>query len=346
MRTLTERELNRTLLARQLLLKRSPTSIPETLERMGGLQAQYAPSMYIGLWSRMEGFHRDDLTRALERREVVQGTLLRCTIHLVSAADYWPFALAVRAARQKWWLRATRNAFTADALAEAAARLREHLAANGPIRRSELDKLVGKELSIGVGLWIDLVRVPPSGTWERRRADLFDSAENWLGPPSPALTMDAATELVIRRYLSGFGPSTPGELADWAGLTLGDVVPILDRLEVRRFRSENGQELIDLPGARLPDATIAAPPRLLPTWDAALLVHARRKRILPEEHRPLIFNTKMPQSVPTFLVDGAVAGSWKHDKGRIELNPFEPLTGATVNAVEEEGKRLAAGLFP
>ena len=70
-RTLTRRELNRALLARQLLLERAPTTLPDALEMMGGLQAQYAPSMYIGLWSRVEGFERDHLTRDLERRTFV-----------------------------------------------------------------------------------------------------------------------------------------------------------------------------------------------------------------------------------------------------------------------------------
>lgn len=344
MTTVSERELNRAVLARQLLLARSPTSVPETLERMGGLQAQYVPSMYIGLWSRMDGFQRDDLTRALVRKEVVQGTLLRSTIHLVSAADYWPFALAVRHARRKSWLRATRNAVSAAAYEDAADRLRGRLQ-DGPIRRTELEQLVGREMTFGVGLWIDLVRAPPSGTWERRRADLFDSAENWLGPPDPSLTIDAATERVVRRYLGGFGPSTPDELADWAGLSLADVSPVLARLELRRFQAENGQELADLPDAPRPNGGIAAPPRFFGTWDAALLVHARRKRVLPEEHRPLIFHTKNPQSLPTFVVDGAVAGSWKHDQGTIQLNPFETLSRATIKAVEQEGKRLAAGLF-
>ena len=72
-RTLTERELNRALLARQLLLERASSPIPKAIERIGGLQTQYAPSAYIGLWSRVDGFGRDDLTRALERRWVDPG---------------------------------------------------------------------------------------------------------------------------------------------------------------------------------------------------------------------------------------------------------------------------------
>ena len=106
-RTLTERDLNRALLARQLLLERSGATVPKVLDRMGTLQAQYAPSMYIGLWSRMEAFGRDRLDEALERRRVVQGTLMRATIHLVSSSDYWPAAIGIRRGRRELWLKAS-----------------------------------------------------------------------------------------------------------------------------------------------------------------------------------------------------------------------------------------------
>src|SRR5690242_10138972 len=139
---------------------------------MGGLQAQYAPSMYIGLWSRVEGFERDALTRALERRTLVQGTLMRSTIHLVAARDWWPLTVAVQRARREHWLRVNRDGLTAREMSAAARRLRAVLKDGGVLRRAEVEALVGKTAAMGVGLWLAMVRVPPSGTWERRRADL------------------------------------------------------------------------------------------------------------------------------------------------------------------------------
>src|SRR5688572_3016320 len=150
--------------------------IPRALEKAGGLQAQYAPSMYVGLWSRVEGFERGALTAALERRTVVQGTLMRSTIHLVARRDYWPFALATRAARRASWMRAVPDAPSEREMEAAARTLRERLA-GGTLRRAEIEVLLGKQVARAVGLWIDLVRVPPSGTWERRRADLYAAAE-------------------------------------------------------------------------------------------------------------------------------------------------------------------------
>ena len=342
-RTLSARELNRALLARQLLLERAKTPLPRALERIGGLQAQYSPSMYIGLWSRLAGFERDQLTRALERRSVVQGTLMRMTIHLVSKRDYWPFAVAVRKARRDQWLQ-TRDP-SAREISSAARRVRRAIG-DGAMTSAELDAALGDRkgpIAVwrnGVGLWVDLVRVPPSGTWERRRADIYAVAEEWVGPEN-ASEGDGLAHLV-RRYLGGFGPATRKDIADYAGVGLTAIDRALKAMKLRRFRAEDGAELVDLPRAPLPDPDIPAPVRFLPTWDATLLAHARRTGILPEKHRSKVFNVKTPQSVSTFLVDGVVAGTWTYDKGRVKTDPFGRLDAAARRELKAEADRLAA----
>jgi hypothetical protein len=345
-RVLTQRELNRAVLARQLLLERAAVPLPKALERIGGIQAQYAPSMYIGLWTRLQGFEREDLTGALEHRKVVQATLMRVTIHLVSRADYWPIALAVREARRRLWLRASPSAraLGEDDLVAAARTLRDRLADEPAhaLWRKDVEGLLGKGAANGVGLWLDLVRAPPGGTWERRRADLWGDAAAVLGGPPAAATPEAGTVLLVRRYLTAFGPASRPEIANWAGLTAGAIAPALEALTLRRFVAQDGTELLDLPRAPLPDPETPAPVRFLPTYDATLLAHARRALILPEEHRTKIFNSKMPQSVGTFLVDGQVAGTWKLVDGHVEPEPFARLDAADRRAVDAEAERLTA----
>jgi Winged helix DNA-binding domain len=338
-RTLSRQELNRALLARQHLLTRAQAPLPEVLQRIGGIQAQYAPAMYIGLWSRMADLTRGQLTRALEDRSVIQATLMRSTIHLVSAGDYWPFAVGIRRARREWFERATRGAPTVADVERAAKKLNQALE-SGPLRRSQIEQLVGRALAVPAIQWLDVVRVPPSGTWERRRADLFGRADLWIDPVP--VTEAKGIELLARRYLQGFGPARPKEIADWAGLPTKDVTAALDRLPTRRFRAEDGSELVDLPRLPLPASDTPAPVRFLPTWDATLLVHARRTLILPEEYRPVIFTSKNPQSTPTFLVDGAVAGTWRYEGNRVMLSPFAPLPAAVRRELENEADRLAA----
>ena len=312
-RVLTERALNRALLARQLLLERARLPIPRALERIGGIQNQYAPSGYVGLWTRLADFERDALTRALERRSVVQGTLMRSTIHLVSARDYWPFAVGVRRARREWAVRVHK------------------------VGEAEMERRArGHDFGGYAMLWADVLRVPPSGTWERRRADRYARAADWLGPSS--VTEEEGLDHLLRRYVGAFGPAQLADAANWAGVPVAFLEPSVERLDLRRFRDEAGKELLDLRRAPLPQADTPAPVRFLAHWDACLLAHARRTGVLPERHRQRIFATNTPFSFGTVLVDGRVAAAWSHRAGRVVVEPFGPLP----REVEEERERLEA----
>ena len=191
----------------------------------------------------------------------------------------------------------------------------------------------------GINAWLDLVRVPPSGTWDRRRADLFAAAADWIGPPPRARTSRgdrrAGAQLPARlRPGQRRGDRRLGGARDRGG------PDALELLELRRFRAEDGEELVDLPRLPLPD-----PERRLRR--ASCRSGTRRcsstpaSQILPERHRPKVFSTKTPQSMATFLVDGRVAGTWRYEKGRVEIEPFERLDSARPG-VDEEAERLAA----
>jgi hypothetical protein len=332
---LTQRALNRALLGRQLLLERSKGSIVEAVEQVGGLQTQYAPSGYVGLWTRVAGFARDDLTRALEDRSLIQASLMRTTIHLVSRREYWRFADGIRRARQDW-ARSIGALPPERRLHANAERLRDALR-DGPKTVKELGELA-KGFVGTLGLWVDLVRVPPSGTWERRRADRLALAEAWVGPNDS--TEAEGLEHIVRAYLRAFGPSTWKHIASWAGVHLADVERAAGGLELASYRDEGGGELFDLAGAEVPPEDTPTPVRFLPHWDANLLVHARRTGLLPEEHRPRVFSTKNPFSVGVYLVDGRAAGAWSLVDGRIVLDPFEPLSKRDERAVERERRAL------
>jgi membrane peptidoglycan carboxypeptidase len=301
---LTERALGRALLARQLLLERSPRSIVECVEQVGGLQTQYAPSGYVGLWTRRAGFQRTDLTAALEDRSLVQATLMRGTIHIVSAREYWRYAMGIRRSMRDWSVRT--QGVDPEAIPGSAQRLRDALA-SGPRTVKELGDLA-KGFIGGLAQWVDLVRVPPSGTWERRKADRLALAEEWLGPPDA--TEDEGLEHLVAAYLRGFGPAPWRDVSAWAGVPVTALRAAGDRISLDQYRDDARRELVDLPDQPLPDPSTVAPVRFLPHWDANLLVHARRTGILPEPYRPRVFSTRNPFSVGTYLVDGRVAGAW------------------------------------
>ena len=333
-RVLSERELNRALLARQHLLERAKTSLPSTIERIGGLQTQYAPAGYIAMRTRHDGFARGDLTRALQRKTVIQAWMMRTTIHMVSRRDFWLFAAAVREHRRDGWIRGFRR--PAHEAAAAAAKTARFLA-DGPKRRTEIVEALGLDNPTwnGVGLWLDLVRLPPFGTWEQPRADLYGLASDWLGEP-PALTEEEGVDHLVRRYLAAFGPASRADVAGFTGISPRALKPAFERISLRKFADEGGSELIDVPRAPIPDPETPAPVRLLPAWDATLLVHARRTQILPERFRSRVFNTKTPHSIHTFLVDGQVAGSWRVEAGRIVIDPFTRFPTRSREVVEQE----------
>ena len=338
---LSERALNRALLARQLLLERAELSIPDALSRLAGIQNQYAPNAYIRLWSCLAGFRRDDLTRAYEDATVVQGTLMRGTIHAVAREDYRLMLGAIQRTQVEWAARATKAPATLPR-SRALARVRAQLA-DGPTKRPELVALLSDEHQ-AVRQTIDtdlaILRVPPSGTWERRRADLCALADDVIGPGT-AVSEDVAIPAVVERYLAAFGPASAGDVASFLGMRVSAVKAAISGLGLRRCRAEDGTELLDVEDGLLPHPETEAPVRFLPTWDAILLVHARRTQVLPEAYRPLVFHTKMPPSYPTFLVDGQVAGTLRHEDGEIQLSPFDKLPRGRRAALEEEAHELA-----
>jgi hypothetical protein len=222
-------------------------------------------------------------------------------------------------------------------------RLRDRLRKKPIIDRKELSQVAGDSGRVnGLNVWLDLVRVPPSGTWEKRTANLFAAAEDWLGPPPAALTVEQATAHLVTRYLEAYGPATVAEIANFAGLKPATITSALTHVKTRAFEAENGDRLVDLPKAPLPDPDTPAPVRFLPVWDATLLAHARRSLVIKEEDRTRVFNAKTPHSLNTFLVDGQVAGTWWLEKGSIGVDPFRTLSAKTTREVDAEAERLAA----
>jgi len=338
-RTLSLAELNRATLARQLLLERRRIAPAAAVERIGGMQAQSGRAPYIGLWSRTVDFGRPALERALARRRLVRATLMRGTIHLVSAADYALFAAALDVAPPSW------IEPDAHALADRVAGEVRALA-HEPVTREEVFAWLEREHGVDAaslrGLWYALrihgaiVHAPATGRWRQPSSTTYVAVEREEHDP-----LRARIELV-RRYLAAFGPATRADASTWSGLRSRDLGGALDALEpLRRFRDPEGRELLDLPRAPLPPAETRVPVRFLPKWDSVLLAHADRRRVVTDEHRRTIVGVN-GDVAQTFLVDGLVAGTWTIERGRVLVHPFAPLSRAARRELEDEARRLEA----
>ena len=355
---LSLRELNRALLARQMLLARQKVGVVDAIERLGGLQAQWAPAPYVALWSRLTDFDRDQLTRPIDKGDLIKATLMRATLHLVSAREYPSYALATLDGRFGAWrppggpVRDDLEKMYADVRAFAKRprtreEIRARVAAHLPKSAAKDERLRGWFLFAAVAT-SGLVWHPNGAHFEYRQlARHVTPAARLRKEPKPEIAYD----LVVGHHLVAFGPASVADIATWSSVRVPHIRAALARLKgVQRFRDENGRELFDLATAPRPSADTAAAPRYLARFDAAILGHdaAERTRILPAPYKKqVIFSAEV---WTTFLVDGFVAGRYRlvatKKEGIVELLPFKPLRKADKTALIDEGERLARFYYP
>jgi DNA glycosylase AlkZ-like len=348
---LTERQLNRALLSRQLLLERARLRVVDAVEHLAGMQAQSPTAPYIGLWSRVFGFALSDLADALSSRQLVRTSLMRGTIHLVSARDCRTFNPLLRPIFE----RAVQNSpalppasdipavlAAATALLEEAPRTLAELRVLLATHRADLD---AESMARAARYLLPLIHVPPRGLWGRSGQARLTTIRSWLGAdvdPAPRL------EALILRYLTAFGPATVKDMQTWCGLTA--LREVVGRLDLRTYQDPTGALLYDLPDAVIPDPDTPAPARLLPEYDNCLRSHTDRRRVMSDESRALLFATKNDAPMPAFLINGYVRGTWKLTRSRtttaITLSPFGKVSKKDAAAVTAEANRLLAFTDP
>lgn len=337
-RVLTPRELNRALLARQLLLERKRLSPKAVIERLVGMQAQWPAAPYVGIWTRTTSFRRETLERELERGAVVKATVMRQTLHLVTRRDYALMRAALSETNFPW----------ESSLAKRLAPSVRALADGGPVATAKALALLEREHGLtGIDArraWraarvrAHVLHHYETALWNARPEGRFAALEE----PEAHDPTDSRAE-ILRRYLAAFGPASRRDIVAWSMMHVPEIGRALDRLELRRFRDEHGRDLLDVPRAPLPDAGTLVPARFLPKWDNVLLAFADRTRVLPEEHRKRVIGMN-GDVAQTFLVDGFVAGTWRVAGGRVVIEPFAPLPRPVRAELEDEAGRLEAFL--
>ena len=356
---LSQRALNRALLARQWLLERRPretTTTADALKHLVGLQAQAPLAPYVGLWSRIAGFDPQDLATLLRERRAVRTGVMRATIHLLTADDVlWLRPLTHPAISGAW--RSSHFARDVDGveLGEILELGRTSIEA-GPLTRAELAPLLAERfpgpppdsLVYSVSYNLPVLQPTPRGVWGRTGPASLTTIEAWLGR---SFDRDAPIDDLVLRYLAAFGPATVADMQAWSRLT--GLRPAFERIRPRlaTHRDDRGRELFDLPDAPLPHPDTPAPVRFLPEYDNALLGHADRTRIIPKGRR-----IPLPPGdgarLGTILLDGMLAGEWHLERERdgaratIVVEPYEPVDIATRQAIEAEGLDLLALIAP
>ena len=351
---LTQRQLNRAFLARQLLLERAQLTCEQAIEHLVGMQAQAPTAPHVGLWSRLDGFRFEDLASLYNDRRVTRLSMMRSTIHLVTAGDAQRLRplldpAMVRGFTSSQWGKLLRGLDLDPVVAAGRAAVED-----SPLTFAELGAELGKRwltydsqaLAQAIRAHVALVQVPPRGIWGASGQARHTSLQAWLGR-SP---VHASIDELILRYLAAFGPASINDMQTWSGLTRlrDDFVRLSPRLVT--FRDVNDVELFDLPDAPRPPADTPAPVRFLAEYDNALLSHADRARIIDPDDRVHLWsrNGIVPGGV---LVDGMTRALWRMSRTRdrvatLTVVPFAPLLKRDAAAVAREGRRLLQAAAP
>jgi winged helix DNA-binding protein len=340
---LTTRALNRALLERQLLLRRHDMGVAAAIDHLVGMQAQVPLAPYTGLFSRLNDFDPAELSRMTEHGDVVRGTLMRRTLHLVTADDFLTLRPVLQDMVERGWASSPFPALVGDVdLPAVLARGRELLEAQ-PLTVAELKRELAphwpdsdpEALAYAVRYHLPVVQLPPRGLWPTRKGAgrvAVTTVEKWLGRPLAPETDPGPT---ILRYLAAFGPATIADIAAWSALT--KVHEAVESLELRTLEADDGRELLDIADGPLPDPDTPAPPRFLPPYDNVILGHKDRARIAPDRDRLIRAMDK-----PMLLVDGFLRGTWRLDGDRLVIDAWVPLTPEEQRQVDAEGERVRA----
>ena len=346
MTTLTTRAVNRATLARQLLLQRERVGTVDAVERLAGMQAQEPKHPYVGLWTRVRSFAANDLSRAVGDRHLVRGTMMRGTLHLVSAADYLTYRATLRPMLEAGVAVLGDRAAGLDqdkVIAAAATVLKAEPLTFAEIRsalQARFPAVNDRALGYTTRMLLPLVMVPDGGRWAYPANARFTTAEYWLGR-SP--DTNAVPEQLVLRYLAAFGPASAADFQTWSGLPRPR--PLFEAVRDRlvELTDESGKTLYDVADAPRPGPDVAAPVRYLPEFDNLLLSHSERTRIIDDEHKPAVF-TKNLRVKSTYLVDGRVAGLWsietKRGTATLQLTRFGRMLRQTRAELEREGDAL------
>jgi hypothetical protein len=353
--TLSLRALNRALLARQMLIERRTMSATDALTHLVGMQAQSPAPPYFGLWTRLTDFEPGELSELIESRKAVRLSLMRSTIHLVTAKDALALRPILQSVHERAFYIASRHGPALEGLdMKALLKLSRKLVEEKPLTFTGLGKLLEKRFpgrpvdSLGYASrnHFAMIQVPPRGLWGKSGQPAHTTIEVWLGR---SVDKPTPPDEMIFRYIAAFGPASVRDAQVWSGLP--KLADVFERLRSRlvTFCDESGRELFDLPDAARPDPDIKVPVRFLPEYDNVLLSHADRTRIVSEDDRKyLFFGGGVLTS--TILVDGFVHGEWKilrkSKAATLEIRPYHPLLKKDVTALTAEGKRLLAFAAP
>lgn len=363
----TPEQITSFTLKSHFLTERKENPLPEVVSNICGLNAQSARASYISLWSRVKGFQKTGLDRALyEDRLLIKAWLMRGTVHVIPCHDYtiyqkalggglagdWKLTLQKRGLGLSAQARAKLGEKTVDILTQASLTKKEllprikHLA--GGFSEREQKIILSRTLR-GLSYEGLVCHARPTGSWYHFKENRFVSVSRWLGGRKVKHIdeRDAQRQLALR-YISTYGPVTAADFAYWTGFKVSDAKRIFEDIaeklvEVNVKDTKGIYWIISDKADALASIRHSTPypVRFLPEFDPLVMGHKDKARILDDRYRKHIF-LRLADVAPVFLAGGRIAGTWSYkfsDKSH-DLNTFEKMGKKEKESVEREFERL------
>ena len=350
-----------------LLKKAKKNQLVKVVNDVCGLHAQALLTPYLSLRSRVENFENAQLDQALYNdKTMVKTWCMRGTLHVIPSED---LPIYNKALKRMWfehhgrYMRAPDWPSAEERKKVIHPRILEVLAGE-PIKRKELnakvqlllknDALPYERIFSGWGGILKetayeglTVHAQPCGI-----ESCFARLDKWL----PKINLnkvgeEEAQEKLLLKYLSGYGPASQQDFVLWSGVMAGDAKraienasSLLEEAEVEGVKGRFWMLKEDLKTADSINLDEEIPVRLLPKFDSILLGHKDRSRIIRDEYKKRVFKPKVGDIAATILVNGQVAGTWKHKKAKtsltVTLTPFRKLTREELEEIEKEVEKL------
>lgn len=347
---MTPSELFLLRLYRQGLLQQSQSNLVAALTTTIGIQAQQQGEAQINLGLRVAKLQVSDLNRLYQENHIVRSWAQRWTHQLMPLED-WQLVTAARANEQlpKAYYLGKR-----ELVLKLAKIITQELTKNKLLPKSVIDEIIKPYLPAGKQqtnfTYAVLQTIVAQGLAYFDPATAMRKYVLVAAEATPPLTVNAAIEKLVLRYLTGFGPATIADFSKWAGIKISQVRPSWAKVVANLTTVEVGQQVlacIDQPDDELLDnvrqqlnqsCLVAA------RFDACMTGYVDKQWLVPKRYEQEMWSKNGILMAP-LIVRGTLIGHWLHrttSKGLVfTVKHWQKLANADKELIESQLKRVA-----
>ena len=343
-------------LKRHHFLDRRPAAITRLCGDVCGVQAQVMGAAQTALWTRAHNLSREQIESALwKQRALIRTSLMRQTLHLIPAADFFLYITALKPSRMGYLLRIMTPFGITRKDVDAMNAVLLDLLDDKPVPQRELAEKVRPKLSKGLQRFMELFWsvVRPAVVEglicygpEQGREITVVRVDRWLAKQKPS-DEHKAKQILLRRYLAAYGPASVQDFCKWSGILAKEAGAVWQSMapEMVDVSVEGAKKMIlrddlkELKESELGEDVV----RLLPGFDPYLLAHVDKSHLVDERHYKKVYRNQGWVS-PVVLLNGRVIGTWTYGrqpkKPGVQVELFGKVSKRVRELMQEETEKL------